>query len=155
MKFTFLRIENYKKVCQGKIREFWTDWKSPGNLNKILETSGNFGQFKNFFFCECWKNTGKWIKNPGKVGEICQSRKVGTMSVLISTYKCFKYLIFMIEWRSMGACVSVFFGEVCYGWWCEESGHQQPMLPLCWISVLWEWWTVSSGCRWESLLRVS
>ena len=30
---------------QGKVREFCADWKSQGNLDKILEKSGKFREF--------------------------------------------------------------------------------------------------------------
>ena len=35
---------------QGKVRQFWTDWKSQGKSQKILENSGNFRQML-FLIC--------------------------------------------------------------------------------------------------------
>ena len=37
---------------QGKVREFWTDWKSQGKLNKILENSRNFRQMLFIIFSD-------------------------------------------------------------------------------------------------------
>ena len=81
---------------QGKVREFWTDWKSQGKPHKILE---NWDKYYLIFlvifkwtahFLVKWikfsvkktkheKNTGKMAKNTGKVREFCQSGKVGTL----------------------------------------------------------------------------
>ena len=77
---------------QGKVREFWTDWKRQGILPNILEKSGNFSQFLFlvflwFFLIEVYllnrilyllnplnetlKKILEMEKNTGKVREIC------------------------------------------------------------------------------------
>ena len=40
------RLEKSEKITQntGKVREFWTDWKSQGKWHKILENTVNFRQ---------------------------------------------------------------------------------------------------------------
>ena len=89
---------------QGKVREFWWDWKSQGKSHKILENWGNFRQMLfvifqwqlnefvyyllNLIKCSVKKtitvkNTGKWekiLEKSGKVREFCQSGKVGTLN---------------------------------------------------------------------------
>ena len=88
---------------QGKVREFWTDWKSQGkvreNHTKYWKTEINWDKYYLIFlvifkwtvhFLVKWikfsvkktkhlKNTGKMAKNTGKVREFCQSGKVGTL----------------------------------------------------------------------------
>ena len=88
---------------QGKVREFWTDWKSQGkvreNHTKYWKTETNWDKYYlTFLVTFKWtvqhlpkwikfsvkktkhqKNTGKMEKNTGKVREFCQSRKVGTL----------------------------------------------------------------------------
>ena len=86
---------------QRKVGEFWTYWKSNGNLPKVLERRENFSQF----FSDCLikvyllnrslhllnslnktlKKYWKMEKNTGKVREICQSEKVGTMITGVQT----------------------------------------------------------------------
>ena len=88
---------------QGKVREFWTDWKSQGkvreNHTKYWKTWRIWNKYY-MIFLMIFKWTVyyllKWIKfsvykirtlekywkkakNTGKVREFCQSRKVGTL----------------------------------------------------------------------------
>ena len=47
---------------QGKVREFCADWKSQGNLDKILEKSGKFREFLFFVLFLIELYLLKWIK---------------------------------------------------------------------------------------------
>ena len=95
---------------QGKVREFWTDWKSQGkvreNHTKYWKTEINWEKYyliflvifkwtvhyllkwikfsvkKNKKLKKYWKNSKKYWKSQGKVREFCQSGKVGTLHVL-------------------------------------------------------------------------
>ena len=92
---------------QGKVREFWTDWKSQGkvreNHTKYWKTEINWDKYyliflvifkgtvhflvkwikysvkKNKTLKKYWKNGKKYWKSQGKVREFCQSGKVGTL----------------------------------------------------------------------------
>ena len=97
-------LENGKVFSsQGKVREFWTDWKSQGkfreNHTKYWKTEINWDKYYSIFlvifkwtvhFLVKWikfsvkknktlKKYWKMAKNNGKVREFCQSGKVGTL----------------------------------------------------------------------------
>ena len=59
-------LENLEKwktfSSQGKVREFCADWKSQGNLDKILEKSGKFREFLFFVLFLIELYLLKWIK---------------------------------------------------------------------------------------------
>ena len=70
---------------QGKVREFWTDWKSQGKSHKILEKS-LFAKMDHVFSLKKNKtleNTGNGKNILEIVREFCQSRKVITMFLCI------------------------------------------------------------------------
>ena len=57
---------------QGKVREFCADWKSQGNLDKILEKSGKFREFLFFVLFLIELYLLKWIKFSGPPGRCPQ-----------------------------------------------------------------------------------
>ena len=111
---------------QGKVREFWTDWKSQGKVRKnhikYWKTQGIWDKYyliflaifkwtvyylpkwikfsvkKNKTLKKYWKNRKKYWNSQGKVREFCQSEKVGTLTcVLIYPIRLWKqFLIALI-----------------------------------------------------------
>ena len=92
---------------QGKVREFWTDWKSQGKVRENHTNTGKLRAFQKKLFVffsmifkwtvyyllkcikflvrknETLKKYWKMEKNTGKVREFCQPGKVGTLMYVI------------------------------------------------------------------------
>ena len=80
------RLEKSGNFIQntGKMREFYPKYWKSKEIFPVL-----FLFFSHISSNKPLKNTGKWKENTGKVGEICQSKNVGTMVCLMSTFRTF------------------------------------------------------------------
>ena len=128
---------------QGKVREFWTDWKSHGkvreNHTKYWKTQGIWDKYYLIFFVifkwtvyylpkwikfsvkknktlkKYWKNGKKYWKSQGKVREFCQSKKVGTLSHFsIAKFNKCQIRSFWTTWTCFSCCFFFAFSGVTY-----------------------------------------